>query len=131
LSAWVRTITSNDWLLVLGFFVVFGSIAFILELLLDYYSGFTLPHRFGLYLASLALNWASGYFSFSGPGDIAGLPAMGILIGAFGLGTQPLGNLVSRWRERLSDDYSLQSVGVGEILVGWQPEGGINENSNV
>jgi STE24 endopeptidase len=281
LAAWLKTITPNDWLLVLGFFVVFGGIAFILELPLDYYSGFTLPHRFGqsnqdlrgwvidqlkgllinvpiglvvlelvylalrlagpwwwlwtaagmlvftvlltnlapilimplfnkfvplgdehaelaerlmnlaerahtkvrgvfkfdmskrtkaanaaltglgnsrrivlgdtlineftpdeiesvlahelghqvhrdipiligfstlmtlvgLYLASLALTWASGYFSFSGPGDIAGLPALGIVIGAFGLVTQPLGNLVSRWRERLADEYSLQSVG--------------------
>ncbi len=281
LAAWLKTVTSNDWLLVLGFIVVFGGLAFILELPLDYYSGFTLPHRFGqsnqdlrgwvidqlkgllisvplglvvlellylalrlagpwwwlwaaagmlvftvlltnlapilimplfnkfvplgdehaelaerllklaerahtkvrgvfkfdmskrtkaanaaltglgnsrrivlgdtlideftpdeiesvlahelghqvhrdipiliafstlmtlvgLYLASLALTWASGYFHFSGPADIAGLPALGIVLGAFGLVTQPLGNLVSRWRERLADEYSLQSVG--------------------
>ena len=287
LAAWLKTITSNDWLLVLGFFVVFGGIAFILELPLDYYSGFTLPHRFGqsnqdlrgwvvdqlkgllinvpiglvvlelvylalrlagpwwwlwtvagmlvftvlltnlapilimplfnkfvplgdehaelaarlmklaerahtkvrgvfkfdmskrtkaanaaltglgnsrrivlgdtlineftpdeiesvlahelghqvhrdipiliafstlmtlvgLYLASLALTWASGYFHFSGPADIAGLPALGIVVGAFGLVTQPLGNLVSRWREHLADEYSLQSVGKPEAFA--------------
>jgi STE24 endopeptidase len=280
LTAWLKTFTTNDWLLVLGFIVVFGGIAFILELHLDYYSGFSLPHRFGqsnqdiqgwvtdqlkgllitmplglviielvylalrsagpwwwlwtaagmlvftvlltnlapilimplfnkfvpigdehaeladrlmklaerahtrvrgvfkfdmskrtkaanaaltglgntrrivlgdtlinefttdeietvlahelghqvhrdipillafstlmtlggLFLASLGLNWAAGYFSFSGPGDIAGLPALGIVIGAFGLVTQPLGNLFSRWRERLADEYSLQST---------------------
>jgi STE24 endopeptidase len=56
------------------------------------------------------MNWAAGAFSFSGPADIAGLPAFGIIIGAFGLVTQPLGNLVSRWRERLADEYSLQST---------------------
>ena len=287
MTTWLKTITTNDWLLVLGFFVVFGGIAFILELPLDYYSGFTLPHRFGqsnqdlkgwvtdqlkgllinvpiglivlelvylalrtagpwwwlwtaagmlvftvlltnlapilimplfnkfvplgdehaeladrlmkladrahtkvrgvfkfdmsrrtkaanaaltgignsrrivlgdtlinefthdeiesvlahelghqvhkdipiliafstlmtlagLYLASLALNWAAGYFSFSSPGDIAGLPALGIVIGAFGLVTQPLGNLVSRWRERLADEYSLQSTGKPEAFA--------------
>ena len=64
----------------------------------------------GLYLASLGLTWAAAYFSFSGPGDIAGLPALGFVLGAFGLITQPLGNLFSRWRERLADEYSLQST---------------------
>ena len=281
LSAWLKTFTSNEWLLVLGFIVVFGGLAFLLELPLDYYSEFSLPHRFGqstqdlkgwgvdqvkslllnvplgllllelvylalrttgnwwwlwtgagvllfsvvlvnlspilimplfnkfvplgdehadlaerllklaerahtrvrgvykydmskrtraanaaltglgntrrivlgdtlineftpdeietvlahelghhvhqdipilvgfstlltlggLYLASLALNWAAGYFGFSGPGDIAGLPALGLALGAFGLVTQPLQNLVSRWRERLADKYALASTG--------------------
>ena len=71
----------------------------------------------GLYLASLALNWAAGYFGFSGPGDIAGLPALGIVLGAFGLVTQPLGNLFSRWRERLADEYALQSTGKPEAFT--------------
>lgn len=71
----------------------------------------------GLYLASLALNWAATYFGFSGPGDIAGLPALGIVLGAFGLVTQPLGNLVSRWRERLADEYALQSTGKPETFA--------------
>jgi STE24 endopeptidase len=65
----------------------------------------------GLYLASLALNWAARYFGFSGPGDIASLPALGIILGVYGLVTQPLGNLVSRWRERLADEYALESTG--------------------
>jgi STE24 endopeptidase len=280
LAAWLKTITPNDWLLVLGFVAIFGGIAFVLELPLDYYSGFSLPHRFGqssqdlkgwvtdqlkgllinipiglivieliylalrttggwwwlwtaggmlvftvllsnlapilimplfnkfvplgdehaeladrlmklaerantkvrgvfkfdmskrtkaanaaltglgntrrivlgdtlinefttdeiesvlahelghqvhkdipiliafstlmtltgLYLASLGITWAGAHFSFNGPGDVAGLPALGIVLGAFGLVTQPLGNLVSRWRERLADEYSLQST---------------------
>ncbi len=71
----------------------------------------TLTTLVGLYLASLAMNWASGFFGFSGPGDIAGLPALGIVLGAFGLVTQPLGNLVSRWREHKADEYALQSTG--------------------
>jgi STE24 endopeptidase len=65
----------------------------------------------GLYLASLALDWAVGNFGFSGPADIAGLPALGLALGAFSLLTQPLGNAVSRWRERLADEYALQSTG--------------------
>jgi STE24 endopeptidase len=65
----------------------------------------------GLYLASLALNWAVGYFGFTGPADIAGLPALAVVLGAFGLITQPLGNAISRWRERMADEYALQSTG--------------------
>jgi STE24 endopeptidase len=65
----------------------------------------------GLYLASLGLNWAVNHFGFTGPGDIAGLPALAIVLGAFGLVTQPLNNAFSRWRERLADTYSLQSTG--------------------
>ena len=47
LAAWLRTFTTNEWLLVLAFTVVFGGIASLLELPLGYYSGFVLPHRFG------------------------------------------------------------------------------------
>jgi STE24 endopeptidase len=65
----------------------------------------------GLFLASLGLNWAVRYFGFTGPSDIAGMPALGVVLGAFGLVTQPLNNAFSRWRERLADEYSLQSTG--------------------
>jgi Zn-dependent protease with chaperone function len=71
----------------------------------------------GLYLASLALDWAARYFGFSGLDDIAGLPALGLILGAFGLVTQPLGNLISRWRERMADEYALQSTGKPEAFA--------------
>jgi STE24 endopeptidase len=71
----------------------------------------------GLYLASLALGWAVGAFGFSGPADVAGLPALGIVLGAFGLITQPLGNAFSRWRERMADEYALQSTGKTEAFA--------------
>jgi len=65
----------------------------------------------GLYLASLAMTWAAATFGFSGPADIAGLPALGLVLGAFSLLTQPLDNAISRWRERMADKYALQSTG--------------------
>jgi STE24 endopeptidase len=71
----------------------------------------TLSTLVGLFLASLALGWAARHFGFSGPSDIAGLPALGLVLGAFGLLTQPLDNAISRWRERLADEYALQSTG--------------------
>ncbi len=65
----------------------------------------------GLFLASLALNWAASYFGFAGPADIAGLPALGLVLGAFGLVTQPVDNAISRWREHMADEYAIQSTG--------------------
>src|SRR5215216_7025205 len=45
----------------------------------------TLSTTLSLYLASLALNWAINYFSFSGPADMAAFPALGLIFGAYGL----------------------------------------------
>ncbi len=71
----------------------------------------TLITTVGLYLASLALNWAIGFFGFTGPADVAALPALGLILGAYGLITMPLENAISRWRESLADDYALQATG--------------------
>ena len=77
----------------------------------------TLTITLGLYLASLALNWAIGFFSFTGPADIAALPALGMILGAYGLVVMPLDNAVSRWRENMADDYALQSTGKTEAFA--------------
>jgi STE24 endopeptidase len=70
----------------------------------------TLTTAFGLYLASMALDWTTGLFGFAGPADIAALPALGLILGAYGLVTMPLENAVSRWRENMADDYALEST---------------------
>jgi STE24 endopeptidase len=44
----LQGITNSDWLLVPAFVAVFGGIYFLIGLPLSYYSGFVLPHRFGL-----------------------------------------------------------------------------------
>jgi len=41
-------LTSNDWLIVAGFLLIFGGIYFLIDLPLGYYSGFILPHRYDL-----------------------------------------------------------------------------------
>jgi STE24 endopeptidase len=64
----------------------------------------------GLFLAALVMNWAARTFGFSGPADVAGLPALAIVLGAFSLLTQPASNVFSRWRERLADEYALQAT---------------------
>jgi STE24 endopeptidase len=44
LSAW----TSNPWLQVAAFAAIFGGVYYLINLPLSYYSGFVLPHRFGM-----------------------------------------------------------------------------------
>jgi STE24 endopeptidase len=77
----------------------------------------TLSTTLSLFLASLALNWAIDYFGFTGTADIAAFPALGIIFGAYGLMTMPIDNAVSRWRERMADDYALQSTGKSEAFA--------------
>jgi STE24 endopeptidase len=64
----------------------------------------------GLWLASLALGWGVAVFRFEGSADVAAMPWLGLVLGAFGLVTTPLGNAYSRWRERLADHYALRST---------------------
>jgi len=71
----------------------------------------TLTTTIGLFLASLALKWGIVLFGFTGPADVATLPALGLILGAYGLLTMPLENAVSRWRENMADDYALKSTG--------------------
>ena len=77
----------------------------------------TVSTTVGLYLASLGLNWAIGYFGFTSVADVAAFPALGIILGAYGLLTMPLENAVSRWREEMADDYALQATGKGEAFA--------------
>jgi STE24 endopeptidase len=77
----------------------------------------TLSTTLSLYLASLALNWAIGYFGFNGPADVAAFPALGLIFGAYGLITMPIDNAISRWRERMADDYALQATGKREAFA--------------
>jgi STE24 endopeptidase len=67
----------------------------------------------GLYLASLVLEWGVNAFGFTSVGDVAALPLFGLVVGAYGLVTMPLGNAFSRWRERRADEYALQATGNG------------------
>ena len=70
-----------------------------------------------LYIASLVLNWGIGYFGFNSPADIAAFPALSLIFGAYGLITMPISNAVSRWREKMADDYALQSTGKNEAFA--------------
>jgi STE24 endopeptidase len=66
---------------------------------------------FGLWLASLALDWGVGRFGLSGVNDVAGLPWLALVMSGFGLLIMPLVNGWSRWRERMADRYAVQATG--------------------
>ena len=77
----------------------------------------TLTATLGLYIASLGINWAVAYFGFSDAADVAAFPALGLILGVYGLITTPLDNAISRWRESMADDYALQSTGKNEAFA--------------
>ena len=76
-----------------------------------------LSTTFGLYLASLGLNWAIGTFGFTSSADVAALPALGLIFGIYDFFTMPLNNAISRWREGMADDYALQATGKHEAFA--------------
>jgi len=65
----------------------------------------------GLWLASLGLRWSVAILGFAGPADVAALPVLALVMGAYALVTMPLGNAFSRWRERRADEYALHITG--------------------
>jgi STE24 endopeptidase len=77
----------------------------------------TISTLIGFYLASLAMNWAVAYLGFSSVSDIAAFPALGLILGIYGFLTSPLDNAISRWRERLADEYALQTTGKTEAFA--------------
>ena len=77
----------------------------------------TILVAFGLFIASLALDSAVTFFSFTSVADIAAFPALSLILGAYGLLTQPLENALSRWRENMADDYALESTGKQEAFA--------------
>ena len=77
----------------------------------------TLLVTIGLFIASQALNYAVYLFSFASAADVAAFPALSLVLGAYGLLTQPLENALSRWRENMADDYALSSTGKHEAFA--------------
>lgn len=77
----------------------------------------TLSTALGLYLASLVMNWAVSTFGFASVADVAAFPALTLIISLYGLLIMPLENGFSRWRERMADEYALQSTGKNEAFA--------------
>ncbi len=77
----------------------------------------TLITALGLYLASLIMKSAVAAFGFYGVADVAAFPALMLVMQLYGLISQPLTNAISRWRERLADEYALRATNNGEAFA--------------
>jgi STE24 endopeptidase len=71
----------------------------------------------GLYLASLGLEWGVSALGLAGIADVAGIPLLVLVMGAFGLLVMPLGNVFSRRREIRADQYALKMTGKGQAYA--------------
>lgn len=77
----------------------------------------TVSTTLGLYLASLAFNYAVTFFGYTSTADVAAFPALALIMGVYGFVTGPIDNALTRWRENMADDYALQSTGKGEAFA--------------
>ncbi len=78
LRAWLEGFTTNQWLIVPAFVVVFGGISFVLNLPLTFYEGFLLPHRYDLSTQSLK-DWLIDQLKSLVLGAVIGLPLLELL----------------------------------------------------
>jgi STE24 endopeptidase len=78
LRNFLLSLTTNEWLIVAGFLVVFGGIYFVIDLPLSYYSGFFLPHRYYLSTQSLK-DWIFDMFKGVLVGGVLGLIVVEII----------------------------------------------------
>ena len=77
----------------------------------------TLTTALGFFLVSLGMNWAVTTFGFTSVADPAAFPALILIFSLYSLLTMPLSNGFSRWRERMADEYALQSTGKNEAFA--------------
>lgn len=78
LRNFLLSLTTNEWLIVAGFLVVFGGIYFVIDLPLSYYSGFVLPHRYDLSTQSFK-DWIFDMFKGVLVGGVLGLIVVEII----------------------------------------------------
>lgn len=71
----------------------------------------------GFWLADAVMRWGIAFFGYTGLTDPATLPLLMVALAVFGLVTMPLGNIWSRWREVLADEYALQMTGQPQAFI--------------
>lgn len=81
-SAWLEqflnTFTQNEWLLIAVYITIFGGVLYLIDLPLSYYSGYTLPHRYGLSHQTLP-GWVGDQMKTALLGGILGIFVLEII----------------------------------------------------
>jgi STE24 endopeptidase len=72
LKAALQPYLTNEWLLITAYAVIFGGLYLLISLPLSYYTGFVLPHRFGLSNQTTA-GWVADQVKMGAVGGVIGL----------------------------------------------------------
>jgi STE24 endopeptidase len=89
------------------------------EVILAHEIGHHVGHDFrrGLVFEALLSLTGGVALGLTGPGDVAGLPAMLLASGVLSLLTIPVANALSRWTERRADRFALELTGHPDAFV--------------
>ncbi len=68
-------------------------------------------------VAGLSLSAGAARFGLDGPGDLGGLPLLGLIVTVLGLAALPMANGWSRHVERQADDFAVRMVGNPEAFI--------------
>ncbi len=77
-TLWLQRFSTNEWLLLFLFVIVFGGILFLVNLPLSYYQGYTLPHRFDLSTQNLS-GWVVDQVKGMAVGGVVGMIVLEII----------------------------------------------------
>jgi STE24 endopeptidase len=72
---------------------------------------------FGLFFAAFLYGRSLGVFGFGSISQLAALPLLALWLSLFGLITTPLGNMLSRYFERVADRYAVRTMGTSIPFV--------------
>jgi STE24 endopeptidase len=78
LANWLESLLQWRWAVIALYFIIVGAGYSLLTSPLDYYSGFVLPHRYGLSVQSLG-SWLSDQFKGTAIGGVLGLLAVEVV----------------------------------------------------
>ncbi|MEJ5241576.1 MAG: M48 family metallopeptidase [Anaerolineales bacterium] len=112
LRAWLEGFTTNQWLIVPAFVVVFGGIFFLLNLPLTFYEGFILPHRYQLSTQSLK-DWLIDQLKSLVLSALIGLPLLELLY----LALRVTGDAWWIWAAVGMFFFTVLMVNLGPVLI--------------
>lgn len=112
LRAWLEGFTTNQWLIVPAFVVVFGGIFFLLNLPLTFYEGFILPHRYELSTQSLK-DWLIDQLKNLMLSALIGLPLLELLY----LALRATGDAWWIWAAIGMFVFTVLMVNLGPVLI--------------
>jgi STE24 endopeptidase len=86
LRDWMMGITTNEWMLVLLYVMIFGGILYLINLPLSYYQSYRLPHRYELSTETPG-GWISDQLKMIAVGGVIGIVILEIVYAVLSIST--------------------------------------------